>query len=172
MEKGVTYRECMKNHAAGLGMHATDGCGEFMASTESALKCAACHCHRNFHRREEGEEGRGEGGGYYHYNHQPWNYYHHGHMASSPVSSVIPMNFKEEEQQGLHICCSSSSKKRRFKTKFSQEQKAKMLQFAHTVEWKMPSEDDAAVQCLCEEVGVSRQVLKVWMNNNRPKCPK
>lgn len=58
--KAVRYRECRKNHAASIGGYAVDGCGEFMPSgeegTAGALKCAACNCHRNFHRREaEGE---------------------------------------------------------------------------------------------------------------------
>ncbi|MFS8030676.1 putative transcription factor ZF-HD family [Helianthus anomalus] len=41
-----------------VGGHAGDGCGEFMTSPTSSptyptsLKCAACGCHRNFHRRE------------------------------------------------------------------------------------------------------------------------
>ncbi|KAL3615293.1 Zinc-finger homeodomain protein 9 [Castilleja foliolosa] len=54
----VTYRECLKNHAAAIGGHAIDGCCEFMPSPASnpvdptSLKCAACGCHRNFHRRE------------------------------------------------------------------------------------------------------------------------
>ncbi|CAL9099035.1 unnamed protein product, partial [Musa textilis] len=56
----VKYRECLKNHAAAIGGNATDGCGEFMPSGEEgtleALKCSACNCHRNFHRKEaEGE---------------------------------------------------------------------------------------------------------------------
>ncbi|CAM8996747.1 unnamed protein product [Rhodiola kirilowii] len=52
------YKECLKNHAAALGGHALDGCGEFMPcpstnpSLPTSLKCAACGCHRNFHRRE------------------------------------------------------------------------------------------------------------------------
>lgn len=54
--RSVRYGECQKNHAAGVGGYAVDGCREFMASgedgTTSALVCAACGCHRNFHRRE------------------------------------------------------------------------------------------------------------------------
>uniref|UniRef100_A0A7N0V3A1 ZF-HD dimerization-type domain-containing protein n=1 Tax=Kalanchoe fedtschenkoi TaxID=63787 RepID=A0A7N0V3A1_KALFE len=52
------YKECLRNHAASLGGHALDGCGEFMPSPATnpslptSLKCAACGCHRNFHRRE------------------------------------------------------------------------------------------------------------------------
>lgn len=76
----VLYRECLKNHAASLGGHALDGCGEFMPSLTASwtdptsLKCAACGCHRNFHRRitmshraagaaasgDDGLEGEGE----------------------------------------------------------------------------------------------------------------
>lgn len=52
----VRYAECQKNHAANIGGYAVDGCREFMASgeegTNAALTCAACGCHRNFHRRE------------------------------------------------------------------------------------------------------------------------
>ncbi|KAJ7943477.1 Zinc-finger homeodomain protein 11 [Quillaja saponaria] len=54
----VSFKECLKNHAASIGGHALDGCGEFMPSSTSnptdptSLKCAACGCHRNFHRRD------------------------------------------------------------------------------------------------------------------------
>ncbi|CBI29630.3 unnamed protein product, partial [Vitis vinifera] len=55
-KKAVRYRECLKNHAAAMGGNATDGCGEFMPGGEEgtleALNCSACHCHRNFHRKE------------------------------------------------------------------------------------------------------------------------
>ncbi|XP_066342554.1 mini zinc finger protein 1-like [Miscanthus floridulus] len=54
--KVVHYRECKRNYAASIGGHAVDGCREFMASgavgTSAALACAACGCHRSFHRRE------------------------------------------------------------------------------------------------------------------------
>lgn len=52
----VRYGECQKNHAANIGGYAVDGCTEFLANGEEgsngALTCAACGCHRNFHRRE------------------------------------------------------------------------------------------------------------------------
>ncbi|MCL7044978.1 hypothetical protein MKW94_022028 [Papaver nudicaule] len=38
-----------------VDIYAVHGCREFMASgeegTSASLKCAACNCHRNFHRR-------------------------------------------------------------------------------------------------------------------------
>ncbi|KAK4341693.1 hypothetical protein RND71_040194 [Anisodus tanguticus] len=52
----VRYKECQKNHAASVGGYAVDGCREFMPcgeeGTPGSLSCAACGCHRNFHRRE------------------------------------------------------------------------------------------------------------------------
>lgn len=50
----VRYGECQKNHAANSGGHAVDGCREFIASgggANTSLSCAACGCHRNFHKR-------------------------------------------------------------------------------------------------------------------------
>ncbi|XP_073017237.1 mini zinc finger protein 2-like [Primulina eburnea] len=61
----VRYGECQKNHAANVGGYAVDGCREFMAAgeegTSGALACAACGCHRNFHRRVEEGGGEAEG---------------------------------------------------------------------------------------------------------------
>lgn len=52
----IRYLECQKNHAANIGGYALDGCREFMASGEEgmslALVCAACGCHRSYHRQE------------------------------------------------------------------------------------------------------------------------
>lgn len=53
----VRYKECQKNHAARVGGYAVDGCREYMPTsgeegTNSAFTCAACGCHRNFHRRQ------------------------------------------------------------------------------------------------------------------------
>ncbi|KAL8225717.1 hypothetical protein R6Q57_018277 [Mikania cordata] len=57
--RSVHYGPCLKNHAASIGRYALDGCREFMANgdegTRGALTCAACGCHRNFHRRDVDE---------------------------------------------------------------------------------------------------------------------
>ncbi|KAG8384700.1 hypothetical protein BUALT_Bualt04G0145300 [Buddleja alternifolia] len=56
----VRYGECQKNHAANVGGYAVDGCREFMPcggeGSGDELTCAACGCHRNFHRREVADE--------------------------------------------------------------------------------------------------------------------
>ncbi|KAF4392211.1 hypothetical protein F8388_012667 [Cannabis sativa] len=62
----VRYKECRRNHAISVGLQAVDGCREFMTpAAETAEQvvsggggdqrgflCAACGCHRNFHRKE------------------------------------------------------------------------------------------------------------------------
>ncbi|EAY87240.1 hypothetical protein OsI_08642 [Oryza sativa Indica Group] len=57
--------------------------------------------------------------------------------------------------------------RKRFRTKFTAEQKARMLGFAEEVGWRLQKLEDAVVQRFCQEVGVKRRVLKVWMHNNK-----
>lgn len=59
------------------------------------------------------------------------------------------------------------SSKKRFRTKFSQEQKEKMSDLAEKLGWKIQKQDEEVVQQLCNELGIKRQVLKVWMHNNK-----
>lgn len=198
-KKEVKYRECMKNHAAGIGGHCLDGCGEFMPSGEEgsleALKCAACNCHRNFHRREvEGEppcycfsprkdrrrfaplalppntpltlQSTSSG------------------MAARPTQQMFMAmsgnpNEYDEQEIGLvpgslmHPAFGHPSlnplpvTKKRFRTKFSTEQKEKMYDFAEKLGWRIQKHDEVAVHQFCSDVGVKRHVLKVWMHNNK-----
>lgn len=57
--------------------------------------------------------------------------------------------------------------KKRFRTKFTKDQKEKMRRFAHKNGWKIYNAEDAEVRSFCEEVGVSKKVLKVWMHNHK-----
>jgi ZF-HD class homeobox domain-containing protein len=66
----------------------------------------------------------------------------------------------------------SSSSKKRFRTKFTAEQKARMLEFAERVGWRLQKLDDAMVHHFCQEIGVKRRVLKVWMHNNKHNLAK
>ncbi|MQL95241.1 hypothetical protein Taro_027905 [Colocasia esculenta] len=204
---GGRYRECLKNHAVSIGGHAVDGCGEFMAAGEEgtldALKCAACNCHRNFHRKET--EGGGAGGGVggmmgmegpggFHHHFSP--YYripagylqHHGHHTAahirpSPLPLALPSTSggggaqsrdDQEDMSNPMIAgggggASSGGRegKKRFRTKFTQEQKDKMLALAEKLGWRIQKHDEAAVQQFCAETNVKRHVLKVWMHNNK-----
>ncbi|RWR92481.1 zinc-finger homeodomain-containing protein [Cinnamomum micranthum f. kanehirae] len=177
------YRECLKNHAVGIGGHAVDGCGEFMPAGEEgtldALKCAACSCHRNFHRKEV------EGEGYHHqfaqYYRAPAGYLHVAQHHRPQPTLALPSTSggggqSREDQEDVSNPSGgggggggggSSIGKKRFRTKFTLEQKEKMLAFAERVGWRIQKHDDAAVQQFCTETGVKKHVLKVWMHNNK-----
>ncbi|MCO5582532.1 hypothetical protein L7F22_036431 [Adiantum nelumboides] len=183
--KPVKYRECLKNHAANLGGHATDGCGEFMPSGEEgtleALTCAACNCHRNFHRREvEGEppmcadcrfHGLSERKRLDALFPSPLPLASPA-LLSPPPHMIMAFNpnagvHDSDEYDGGLISPHSSSLKKRFRTKFTPEQKEQMASFAQKLGWRIQKQDEEAVQQFCAEVGVKRHVLKVWMHNNK-----
>lgn len=42
-----------------------------------------------------------------------------------------------------------------------------MHQFADRVGWKMQKRDEELVMEFCNEIGVERGILKVWMHNNK-----
>ncbi|CAL1395367.1 unnamed protein product [Linum trigynum] len=192
----VRYRECLKNHAVGIGGHAVDGCGEFMAAGEEgsldALKCAACNCHRNFHRKETAE-----GAGEPMIPQQnpppppqfsPYNYRgaappppHLHRTAPSPHRPLaLPAaggggGYSREEEDVSNPSSSgggggannNSSGKKRFRTKFTAEQKEMMRRFSERIGWRIQKQDEGAVERFCAETGVRRKVLKVWMHNNK-----
>ncbi|XP_073023411.1 zinc-finger homeodomain protein 2-like [Primulina eburnea] len=189
----TSYHECLKNHAANTGGNVTDGCGEFMPSGEEgtleALKCAACSCHRNFHRKyNHGERTTSAlmrplflptplpspsmfqhlGGGVTHWTSmvQPLKVAFKGVGGDGSIgtdTSSEELNFNSfMAPASLH-----SAKKKGQRTKFTAEQKEKMLGFAEKLGWRIPREDDTEVRQFCGEVGVRRHVFKVWMHNNK-----
>ncbi|THU70653.1 hypothetical protein C4D60_Mb08t27240 [Musa balbisiana] len=252
VDVSVRYKECLRNHAAGIGGHVLDGCGEFMPegepSTPGGLKCAACGCHRSFHRKEtdgdneatdpyyrvaapgigghvldgcgefmpEGEPStpgglkcaacgchrsfhRKETDGdneatdpYYRVAARPAlllppppQHHHHHHKQfpfgspTTPSSALVAFGGNASASGGTTTESSSeerinagaptpaTAQRKRFRTKFTVEQKEKMLAFADRVGWRIQKQDEAQVQEFCAEAGVRRQVLKVWMHNNK-----
>ncbi|XP_061376021.1 zinc-finger homeodomain protein 3-like [Gastrolobium bilobum] len=195
-KKMVRYKECLKNHAAGMGGNATDGCGEFLPSgvegTIEALNCSACHCHRNFHRKEVEGEAEAEHEPYSrnsHFNSRLGKKFILGHHVAPEAlgyptaanilpsrtvpphhmimgSLSIPSESDEQEARPPQIV------KKRFRTKFTQEQKDRMINFADKVGWKIQKQEESLVQHFCQEIGVKRRVLKVWMHNNKHNLAK
>ncbi|XP_065850934.1 zinc-finger homeodomain protein 8-like [Euphorbia lathyris] len=145
------YKECLRNHAASLGSYATDGCGEFTlddTTVPSTLHCAACGCHRNFHRKVTYSSSRSGS---------------RSRHSIEPENTVV-MEMMEYSGGGG----SGGGKMKRFRTKFSGEQKEKMLEFAEKLGWKLGRKDEEdEVERFCRGVGVSRQVFKVWMHNHK-----
>lgn len=151
------YRECLRNHAASLGSYATDGCGEFTLDDNntspggsSSLNCAACGCHRNFHRKFTCGAS-----------------YSNNNNISRDDREIIAADYRlatTEESPAV----SERSGKKRFRTKFTTDQKEKMLAFAEKLEWTLQRKDEEnETERFCREIGVSRKVFKVWMHNHK-----
>lgn len=198
----ICYRECLRNHAASMGSHVVDGCGEFMPSGEEGtpqyFKCAACDCHRNFHRKHIQQQ---HSIPQQHVQHVP-NYHHsnnNGHLnlptpssssqrVSQPSSGQVPpsmmMTFgsvpAESSSEDLNMFGAQFSiqtpqqpvLKKRVRTKFSQQQKDRMMEFAEKIGWKIQKHDEQEVQQFCSQVGIKRQVFKVFMHNNKQAMKK
>ncbi|KAI3776980.1 hypothetical protein L1987_46773 [Smallanthus sonchifolius] len=201
----VTYKECLKNHAASMGGHAVDGCGEFMPSPTStptdptSIKCAACGCHRNFHRRDP--DGSFPTNPPQHViEYQPHNRHHPPpppqpisiagvrETSASPADSPSPppisssyypsaphmllslssgLSAPRPEIHPIPIAGSNSAGKKRFRTKFTQDQKEKMHELAERVDWKIQTKDEDLIMRFLNEIGVDKGVFKVWMHNNK-----
>ncbi|GAB4848567.1 hypothetical protein Ancab_003273 [Ancistrocladus abbreviatus] len=85
-------------------------------------------------------------------------------QMAAPLQASAPLHHHHHHQhQGV---------KKRFRTKFTQEQKEKMLNFAEKVGWKIQKQEEGVVQQFCQEIGVKRRVLKVWMHNNKHNLAK
>ncbi|KAL4368185.1 hypothetical protein GQ457_05G016270 [Hibiscus cannabinus] len=186
----VKYKECLKNHAAAIGGNATDGCGEFMPNGEEgsleALMCSACNCHRNFHRKEI-ECDCPSGCCHRKLVMVPRSYILRNPTPTAADTSLIssreevpaqamimslkggsiPSETDEKEDGGV-----GRKERKRFRTKFSQAQKEKMLSFAEKAEWRIQKLDESVVQQFCQEIGIKRRVLKVWMHNNKQRFEK
>ncbi|XP_050219386.1 zinc-finger homeodomain protein 11-like [Mercurialis annua] len=162
------YKECLRNHAASLGSYATDGCGEFTLddSSPSFLHCAACGCHRNFHRKVTSRSRSNN------IHHTPtettsammefMDYGDHTGAARRQLPPVVA------ESGGGRSEGERSGKMKRFRTKFTSEQKEKMLGFAEKLGWRLQRKDEEdEVERFCRGVGISRQVFKIWMHNHK-----
>ncbi|XP_011003723.1 PREDICTED: zinc-finger homeodomain protein 6 [Populus euphratica] len=214
----IRYRECLKNHAASMGGHVLDGCGEFMPGgeegTPETFKCAACECHRSFHRREIDGAPQCVANSTCYKNSNgkrnilplpqqlvtshappqsaslhPHQRCHHGTLSTytTPIapmmmsfgggggaaaeSSSEDLNMYQSDLQGQSSVQPLISKKR-FRTRFSEEQKDKMMEFAEKLGWRIQKQDEQEVQQFCSQVDVKRKVFKVWMHNNKQAMKK
>ncbi|XP_022714624.1 zinc-finger homeodomain protein 4-like [Durio zibethinus] len=104
----------------------------------------------------------------------------HSRAAPTPHQMIMSYNMgslpSESDEQAVDgggiVGRPAQLMKKRFRTKFTQEQKDKMLNFAEKVGWKIQKQEEAVVQQFCQEIGVKRRVLKVWMHNNKHNLAK
>ncbi|XP_022844342.1 zinc-finger homeodomain protein 2-like [Olea europaea var. sylvestris] len=176
----IRYRECLKNHAAKMGGHAVDGCGEFMPSGEEGtpefLRCAACDCHRNFHRKEVQGNTNSHRTPVLHSRSppiMPEQHYKYSHMPPEPEACSEDLSLYDSRARGhAAVQPSFSTSKKRFRTKFSQKQKDKMHELAGKLGWRIQKQDEQEVQQFCNEMGVKREAFKVWLHNNKQAMKK
>ncbi|KAJ3675214.1 hypothetical protein LUZ60_004256 [Juncus effusus] len=172
---GGRYGECMRNHAAARGGQAYDGCGEFMPGgadgSPESLMCAACGCHRSFHRRDGAvKRPMLRPIAYFPPPPLPLTYLpqHHGAQPfhAGQVAADRSRSGSETPPRADEAMASGGGRKRN-RTKFTPEQKEKMREFAERLGWRIQRHDDGALDRFCLEIGVDRQVLKVWMHNHK-----
>ena len=200
------YHECLRNHAAALGGHVVDGCGEFMPGGDGdRLKCAACGCHRSFHRKDDARRRHqlllpapapvlspttpaprvplllppphphyAAGAAAHHPHYAPPPFPYHGTPSGSGGGTTTESSSEERgPPSGAAAAAQAQAhaqghvRRKRFRTKFTPEQKEQMLAFAERLGWRMQKQDDTLVQHFCDQVGVRHQVFKVWMHNNK-----
>ncbi|KAH7306742.1 hypothetical protein KP509_22G027800 [Ceratopteris richardii] len=164
----IRYEKCLKNHAASIGGQIVDGCGEFIPSGNEgseAFKCAACSCHRSFHRKQV------KGGDKVQICVLCRN------ETERPMFSAhetIRPSWTDDGMMFPASLCGSNGhgaltlhKKKRHRTTFSLEQKERMFYFAEGLGWKILKQDEESVQNFCDDVGVPRRNFKVWMHNHK-----
>ncbi|KAH1189983.1 Zinc-finger homeodomain protein 1 [Glycine max] len=189
------YHECLKNHTIKTGVHTLDGCIKFLPlgeeGTLDALKCLVCNCHRNFHRKETPNDTYLVPY-YYHHSSLPLAAYY-GEQVGYPrvqgqqcTTLALPSRSRgsggaqssREDMEAVSDPTSGAtphggSNKKRFGTRFTQEQKEKMLAFAEKLGWSILKHDDSVVQEFCAQTSIQPHVLKVWVHNNKHTldCP-
>lgn len=89
------------------------------------------------------------------------------HRMIVPVGAIQTSESDEMEGYGGRMTRADHTVKKRFRTKFTSEQKEKMLAFAERVGWRLQKQEESMVQHLCQDIGIRRRVLKVWMHNNK-----
>ncbi|KAG5080536.1 hypothetical protein AAZX31_02G170200 [Glycine max] len=170
------YHECLKNHTVKNGGHTLDGCITFLPlgeeGTLDALKCLVCNCHQNFHRKETPNDTYLVP--YYHHSSLPLAVYYgeqvgyprvQGQQCTSLALSSRSRGSVSDPTSGA-IPHGGSSKKR-FKTRFTQEQKEKMMAFAEKLGWRILKHDESVMQEFCSQASIQPHMLKVWVHNNK-----
>ncbi|KAK7331590.1 hypothetical protein VNO80_28327 [Phaseolus coccineus] len=158
-EEEVAYEECCRNHAVAVGGASYDGCNEYLKASgnqnsQDSFLCACCGCHRNFHRKRSTSNP----------DHQTEAVDDHA-LDIVPVSETFhpePTNNPEPLQLVRPL--------RRRRTIFSRDQKNQMTRFAEILGWKPHKGNREEIQRFCTDMGISRKIFVVWLNNNRHRA--
>ncbi|XP_076945214.1 zinc-finger homeodomain protein 12-like [Bidens hawaiensis] len=192
----VPYGKCNRNQSTISGVHALDGCKEFVPTHGSTptdsmhMHCDACGCHRNFHQENE-----------HIYSVRYETKYQHSPPSAIPMNNNIPnspsslspslspspspllspspissypsiKDLHFSVNKSLHQLIANQHGKRRPRTKFSEYQKQSMWACAERIGWTISNKDEEMVLRFCMNIGVSKHVFKVWMRNHKNQIVK
>ncbi|KAG6382559.1 hypothetical protein SASPL_157769 [Salvia splendens] len=156
------YKECLKNHAVALCANAVE-----TAAASSSLRGTTAHSSPSSAppaaATATSTAGRLKQLRWF------WFWVWEPAAAASgggPSAPAQPLWSSREELEGYFSGPGSGGRKR-FRTKFTAEQKERMLSLAERLDWKIQKQDEELVQQFCSEAGIKRHVLKVWMHNNK-----
>jgi len=160
-EEEAGYKECCRNHAVAIGGACYDGCNEYLKASanknsQDSFLCACCGCHRNFHRKRS----------LVNLDHQDEAENDYA-LAVVPVSGPFqpgPTNNPQPLQRVRPL--------RRKRTIFSRDQKNQMTRFAEILGWRPHKGNREEIQRFCTDMGISRKIFVVWLNNNRHRATK
>nr|KJB47838.1 hypothetical protein B456_008G044700 [Gossypium raimondii] len=165
-ERICRYKECRRNHAASIGRYAIDGCGEFICCKDDVFMCAACGCHRSFHRKDYLPP-------------PPQPKLMSSCLAPLPLASHNGLTgetslFVKDRNNTVAGpgAEEQNTNKEAKRTRLTVEQKNKMMRFADKLGWRSQGHDDAEIRQFCEQVGITKRVFVVWLNNNRRRSRK
>ncbi|KAL0702781.1 hypothetical protein Bca4012_058903 [Brassica carinata] len=136
--------------------------------TAESLLCAACDCHRSFHRKEIEGMFVVKLNSFGHSQRPPVSRHVSPNMMSfgggrggrDPAeSSTEDLNKFHQSFDGNGVDQYQYHPKERFRTKFNQEQKEKMMEFAEKIGSTMSKPEDNEVNQFCREINVERQVF-------------
>ncbi|XP_027338063.1 zinc-finger homeodomain protein 5-like [Abrus precatorius] len=149
-EQSVVYKECKHNHAASLGRVSYDGCHEFLQGCDenNPMLCAACGCHRSFHRKLTV----------------------YNPIAQTQMDNVVNATSPSLAGRVDTPEVQKMKPKRKKRTMFTPEQRNRMMRFAERLEWRPQRNNNDEIQRFCLEMGISRRMFLVWLSNNRRRA--
>ncbi|XP_039137102.1 zinc-finger homeodomain protein 8-like [Dioscorea cayenensis subsp. rotundata] len=137
----ANFQECMRNFAAQTGGFVRDGCQQYLENPTAPEPntCAACGCHRNFHRMVIIRN--------------------HVHGPNNEAGNNEQNNVLQVENPNERLP----------RTRFSDYQRHRMNQYAGQLHWIMPRSavGNAELASFCAEIGITRHSFQIWMNNQR-----
>ncbi|KAG8047389.1 hypothetical protein GUJ93_ZPchr0008g13510 [Zizania palustris] len=90
-----------------------------------------------------------------------------GAPGSAPAVSSRSPYLTPSPMSAPGVASAAAAVRKRFRTKFSPEQKQRMQALSERLGWRLQKRDEAVLEACCHEISVGKGVFKVWMHNNK-----